>query len=588
MLKQFGGLLTVEVLGELIDKLPGSAPVGVLRFSVGCPSEEDYGCCLPVACLVDDAESFRTVQRGPIPKHLIHGRASPRASRQKLALLRESPPESQRFPAIQYDTNVIHHDAEWSKASWARGEDLEMGIGGEHPRATGLGIAASVIGTVVTVGLVLAPHLEVHPLGVGGVVGLVAMAIAILVVLMLWWMRHQCIQRGSQARQHWDEIWIYVTGLLITGVIALALSSLVLTSRPAPSAVIFLVLPFGIVAIAVWIAFKQLADRLSSPSPDQQGRGKGRLLRIALSLVGGIAVVAVLAGQHPRFSPRPVRHNALPYTNPPHSGKPPSKVVPPGPGSSSTTTTTLVRTHTCGSVKSIKEEIEKAVPGAIGVNLYLAWYFQGTSILGCDFGSPYPDGAFTVLPVSGGSDGSDSLIANSTKGVVGFSDFGSDLLQNLPNSAKVMDRVRWGFGTAQMMVLNNSSCSLLDEYGSSTIWIVPQSVTILITSAAIQANGFPRIIAGPPKDTSGTFVIDFYGADSSPAGGSVVSEASIEYDASTGKASEGPSHAFDTDLCPEGITSLPGIARLLEISVDVASNNPNPDTWSPGWNLTSP
>jgi hypothetical protein len=466
-----------------------------------------------------------------------------------------------------------------------------MGTGGEHPKrriAAALVAAASVVAAIIAIGSYVAPHIYLHPLGRGGIVGLVAMTMAILVVVMLSWMRRECVRRGGEAQQHWAEIRIYAAGLLAVGVIAVTLSSLVLTNGPAPSVVILLPIPLGVVALIVWFAFKQMAEDLSAPSADHgipQGNG---LVRIVSVGVVGIVVVAMLAAQHPRISPRSTK---VVFVHTPPSTVAPSHPVPPrGPAvPTDPSTTTTAPSRPCGTLLDIEGQIEGAVPGQVGVNIYAAWYAQGTKVLGCDFGASYAEGSFTVLPVSGGTDGSDSLIANASEGVVGFSDFGGELLQNLPKLLKVMDRVRWGFGTAQLAVFNDGSCSLLDEYGASTTWVVPQSVTALIVPAALLAKGFPKIVSGPATGASGTFEVDIYAADSSIEGGSAVAHLSVAYDSSSDSATvDGHGEVSDSASCPIGISKLPGFAKTLEESVDVATNNPNPYNWSPSWALVNP
>jgi hypothetical protein len=233
----------------------------------------------------------------------------------------------------------------------------------------------------------------------------------------------------------------------------------------------------------------------------------------------------------------------------------------------------------------VKAEIQGLVSGTTGTNLYDAWYSQGGRILGCTFGNSYTVGTFTVLPVSGGSDESDVLVGDATEGVVGFSDFTGEILSELSQTSSLLPRVQYGLGTAQLQVLDDGACILLDNYFPANNPVaIPPSVTELITTEANVVGGFPRVVSAPSAGQSGTFVIRLYVATNSTSGFAEAGDLSIAYDAIGKSATLGGTTTLDSDSCPSTIGKLARYANNLEDSVETAHgiSNPPPD---PSWSL---
>jgi hypothetical protein len=238
----------------------------------------------------------------------------------------------------------------------------------------------------------------------------------------------------------------------------------------------------------------------------------------------------------------------------------------------------------CGTPTQIEADIESLVPGQTGINMAAKWDRIGRTIIGCPSAAAETVGPFTVLPLAQGTDGKDYLVGDSSSAAVAMSDFQAIIRKALPNLAVVMDRIRWGLGTAQLLVYSDGSCSLLDDYETYNPVILPQSVTNLVAEYAAAHDEFPRV-TGPPPGVSGTFNVRMYAAGSSSLGASERADFTVSYDSSGTATLANGLQAHDSDMCTAQVADLPTIARNLELSVDVAWGQPIPKDAPATWDL---
>lgn len=211
--------------------------------------------------------------------------------------------------------------------------------------------------------------------------------------------------------------------------------------------------------------------------------------------------------------------------------------------------------------------LAKGVPPTLGKAMFDAWYEYGSENIGCPIASepPYRSGRMWIAPLEGGADSEAFVIGRDDQAAVVLGDFSAIVRSAARDLIGVDGRVRWGAGSAQLVVYADDSCRLMlaRDYGETSE--LPPSVTAVVLAEAKRLGAFPVVTNAPSRARQMQYEFDLLVPAEELFGSEVLTKFHIEYDADRAVATlRGGATASDRTTCPSDRHSLHATADAIE------------------------
>lgn len=228
-------------------------------------------------------------------------------------------------------------------------------------------------------------------------------------------------------------------------------------------------------------------------------------------------------------------------------------------------TPTALPQSPCPDVTHVAEMFARGVPPAAAAALYDSWFEVGGAVIGCPDQPPVHHGRVLIANLSAGQDAPAAVVFGVGRASVLFSDMYATVTSELDRLVWLDERLRWGWGTQQLLHMSGGPCRLAQRYGQQAPTLLPAAVTRILLDVADRTGAVPRLVRQQIVPHGVLFKVDLLQADSQDQIRSI-DAITVRYAVGAAVIESSNYRATDRQSCPPSADRLPVVSHALELA----------------------